>query len=217
LLTQMKEASPTTLTLAATLTAMYCYGRHFRAGVGTSRWYLRGGGVSWVVLGGLALGLALLSMGVVGLLCIPVIVLHQAYLRSEMAPVERQERPWYGWWNNPSLLAGSIALGIGLLVAAPWYAAMLASHGREFLGGLLNPPDPLGWERPTLLSRLNDLAPATLPLALLGVARAVRDAMVSERDDRATIGGIFFVVWLAVAALAPAAWVAGPQTAMGLF
>ncbi len=217
LLTQMKEASPATLTLAATLTAMYCYGRHFRVGVGTSRWYLRGGGVSWVVLGGLALGLALLSMGVVGLLCVPVIVLHQAYLRSEMAPVERQERPWYGWWNNPSLLAGSIALAIGLLVAAPWYSAMLASHGREFLGALLNPPDPLGWERPNLLARLNDLAPSTLPLALFAVARAVKVAMVSDRDDRSTIGGIFWVVWLAVAALAPATWVGGPQTTMGLF
>ena len=217
LLIQMKEASPATLTLAATLTAMYCYGRHFRVGVGTARFYLRGGGTSWVALGGVALGLALLSMGGVGLLCIPVIVLHQAYLRSEMAPVERQERPWYGWWNNPSLLAGSIALAIGLLIAAPWYSAMLARHGGEVIGALLNPPDPLGWERPTLLARLNDLAPATLPLALFAVARAVKAALVSERDDRATIGGIFWVIWLGVAALAPASWVGGPQTTMGLF
>jgi hypothetical protein len=217
LLTQMKEASPATLTLAATMAAMYCYGRHFRVGVGTSRWYLRGGGVSWVVLGGLALGLSMLSMGVVGLFCVPVIVLHQAYLRSEMAPVERQERPWYGWWNNPSLLAGSIAMAIGLMVAAPWYASMLASHGRDFLGALSHPPDPLGWERPNLLARLNDLAPSTLPLALYAVARAIKVAMVSERDDRSTIGGIFWVVWLAVAALAPATWVGGPQTTMGLF
>ncbi len=44
LLIQMKEASPATLALAATLTAMYCYGRHFRVGVGTARFYLRGGG-----------------------------------------------------------------------------------------------------------------------------------------------------------------------------
>ena len=86
LLIQMKEASPATLTLAATLTAMYCYGRHFRVGVGTARFYLRGGGASWVILGGLAMGLALLSMGGIGLFCVPVIVLHQAYLRSEMAP-----------------------------------------------------------------------------------------------------------------------------------
>ncbi len=217
LLIQMKEASPATLTLAATLTAMYCYGRHFRVDAGSARFDLRGGGLSWMVLGGVSLGLALLSMGGIGLLCVPVIVLHQVYLRSEMAPVERQERPWYGWWNNPSLLAGSIALAIGLLIAAPWYSAMLAAHGREFLGALLTPPDPLGWERPTLLARLNDLAPATLPLALFGVARSVKAALVSERDDRGTIGGIFWVLWLAVAALAPAIWVGGPQTAMSLF
>jgi hypothetical protein len=217
LLIQMKEASPATLTLAATLTAMYGYGRHFRVGVGTARFYLKGGGVSWVILGGVALGLALLSMGGVGLFCVPVIILHQIYLRSEMAPMERQERPWYGWWNNPSLLAGAIALGIGLLIAAPWHASMFASHGGEFLGALLNPPDPLGWDRPTLLARLNDLAPATLPLALFAVGRSIRAALVSDRDDRGTIGGVFWVLWLAVAALAPALWVGGPQTAMGLF
>ena len=217
LLTQMKVASPATLTLAATLTAMQCYGRHFRVGVGAGRFYLRGGGLSWVALGGVALGLGLLSMGPIGLLCVPVIVLHQAYLRSEMAPMERQARPWYGWWNNPSLLAGSIALAIGVLIAAPWYAAMIAGHGREFLGALLNPPDPLGWERPTLLARLNDLAPATLPLALFAVGRSIKAALVADRDDRATIGGVFWVLWLAVAALAPATWVEGPQTAMSLF
>jgi 4-amino-4-deoxy-L-arabinose transferase-like glycosyltransferase len=217
LLIQMKEASPATLTLAATLAVMYCYGRHFRMGVGTARFYLRGGGLSWVILGGVALGLALLSMGGIGLLCVPVIILHQAYLRSEMAPLERQERPWYGWWNNPSLLAGSIALAIGLLIAAPWYSSMLATHGREFLVGLMNPPDPLGWERPTLLARLNDLAPATLPLALFAVGRSVKAALVSEHDDRGTIGGIFWVLWLAVAALVPATWSGGPQTTMSLF
>jgi 4-amino-4-deoxy-L-arabinose transferase-like glycosyltransferase len=217
LLIQMKEASPATLTLAATLTAMYCYGRHFRVGVGTARFYLRGGGVLWVILGGVATGLALLSMGGIGLFCVPVIVLHQAYLRSEMAPLERQNRPWYGWWNNPSLMAGAIALGIGALIAGPWYARMIAAHGREFLGALLNPPDPLGWERPTLLARLNDLAPATLPLAVFAVARSIKAALVSDHDDRATIGGVFWVLWLAVAALAPAVWAGGPQTAMSLF
>ncbi len=217
LLVQMKEASPSTLTLAATLAVMFCYGRHFRVGAGSARFDLRGGGLSWVILGGLALGVALLTMGGIGLLCVPVIVLHQAYLRSEMAPLERQERPWYGWWNNPSLLAGSIALAIGLAIAAPWYGWMIANHGREFLAGLLNPPDPLGWERPTLLARLNDLAPATLPLALFGVGRSIKAALVSERDDRRTIGGIFWVLWLAVAALVPAVWVGGPQTTMSLF
>ncbi len=217
LLIQMKEASPATLAVAATMAAMYAYGRHFRIGAGTARFDLRGGGASWIVGGGVALGLALLAMGGVGLLCIPAVVLHQAYLRSDMAPAERQGRPWYGWWNNASLVAGAIALAIALLLAAPWYAAMASAHGRAFFGALLNPPDPLGWDRPTLLSRLNDLAPATLPLGLFALARAVRSGLTSERDDRGTIGGIFWVVWLAVAAVVPALWAGGPQTAMGLF
>ncbi len=217
LLIQMKEASPATLAVAATLAALYAYGRHFRVGAGTARFDLRGGGASWMVAGGLALGAALLAMGPVGLLCIPAVVLHQAYLRSDMAPAERQARPWYAWWNNASLMAGAIALAIAVAVAAPWYVAMASSHGRAFFAALINPPDPLGWERPGLLSRLNDLAPATLPMALFAVARVVRLALTSERDDRGTIGVIFWSLWLAVAALVPAVWVGGPQTAMGLF
>ncbi len=217
LLIQMKEASPATLAVAATLAAMYAYGRHFRVGAGTARFDLGGGGPWWIVLGGLALGLALLAMGAVGLLCIPVIVFHQVYLRSEMAPVERSGRPWYGWWNNASLVAGMIALAIALLVALPWHLAMLATHGRGFLAAILNPPDPLGWERPALLGRLNDLAPATLPLGLFAVARGIKLALAAERDDRGIIGGVFWTIWLAVAAVAPALWVGGPQTALGLF
>ncbi len=213
LLVQMKEASPATLAVATTLVAMYAYGRHFRIG----GFDFRGGGRIWVGAGGLALGVSFLAMGVVGLLCVPVVLLHQFYLRSDLAFAERQDRPWYGWWNNASLVAGAIALGISLLVAAPWYVTMGMHHGRGFFAGLLHPPDPLGWDRPNLLSRLNDLAPASLPLALFALVRAVRTALVSERDDRPTIGSIFWTLWLAVAALAPALWVGGPQTAMGLF
>jgi 4-amino-4-deoxy-L-arabinose transferase-like glycosyltransferase len=217
LLTQMKEASPATLALATTLVVLQAYGRHFRVGSWTAKWTLGDGGAWWVAAGGVALGLSLLTMGGVGLLVVPVVLIHQAYLRSEMAPAERRERPWYGWWNNPSLVAGAIALGIGLMVAAPWHWVMLDTYGRAFASALLNPPDPLGWERPALLARLNDLAPATLPLALYAVARAVKAALISERDDRTTIGGVLWVVWLAVAALAPALWAGGPQTTLGLF
>ena len=170
-----------------------------------------------MILGGLALGLALLSMGGDRPVLRPGDRPPSGVPPLRDGPAGAAERPWYGWWNNPSLLAGSIALGIGLLDRRPWYARMIAAHGREFLAALLNPPDPLGWERPTLLARLNDLAPATLPLALFAVARSVKAALVSERDDRATIGGVFWVLWLAVAALAPALWADGPQTAMSLF
>ena len=100
LLIQMKVASPATLAVAATLAAMYAYGRHFRVG----GFDFRGGGRAWVVVGGLALGVALLTMGLVGLLSVPVVLLHQFYLRSDLGFAERRERPWYGWWNNASLV-----------------------------------------------------------------------------------------------------------------
>ena len=74
----------------------------------------------------------------------PLRLLHQLYLRSGMPPAERAERPWYGWWNNPSLVAGALALALGLLLAAPWYGFMIQAHGRPFLAALLAPPDPLG-------------------------------------------------------------------------
>ena len=145
LLIQMKVASPATLAVAATLLAMYAYGRHFRVG----GFDFCGGGRVWVWVGGLALGVALLSMGVVGLLCVPVVLLHQFYLRSDLGFAERQERPWYGWWNNASLVAGAIALAVGLVIAAPWYTQMGISHGRSFFAGLLNPQTRLAGIAPT--------------------------------------------------------------------
>jgi hypothetical protein len=61
------------------------------------------------------------------------------------------------------------------------------------------------------------LAPATLPLAALGFVRAIRRALASDESDRATVGGTFWVVWLAVAALVPAAWPSGPRSSERLF
>ena len=79
LLIQMKEASPATLAIAATLTSLYAYGRHFRVGAWrASRFDLGSGGTLCVILGGLALGLSLLSIGLVGLFCVPVVVFHSS-------------------------------------------------------------------------------------------------------------------------------------------
>jgi hypothetical protein len=46
--------------------------------------------------------------------------------------------------------------------------------------------------------------------------RAIRLALVDESTSRETLGGSFWVIWLAVAALAPAAWPGGPQGAFDL-
>ena len=67
-----------------------------------------------------------------------------------------------------------------------------------------------------LLPRLIKLAPVTMPLALFGAVRAIRSALVDESETRETVGGSFWVVWLGVAALAPAIWPGGPRRAFDL-
>ena len=75
---------------------------------------------------------------------------------------------------------------------------------------MLAPNDSLGTVHPGLLARLIDLAPATLPLGLFAAARTIRLALTDESDDREIVGGVFWVVWLATAALVPAFWPSGP-------
>ncbi len=202
LLIQMQQATPTTLGLAGTLAALLCYGQHLRTGEGR-----RG----WGVLGGLALGLSLLSVGLFGLLCVPVVLLHQAYLLADPSASRRRGRWWRTWVNNPSLAAGAVALFVGLTVAAPWHIAMFRAYGADLLDALRFPPRMGDPSHPGLLLLLLTLSPATLPLGLFAAWRAVRQALAAETDDPATVGGAFWVVWLAVAALVPSLWPGGPR------
>ena len=55
----------------------------------------------------------------------------------------------------------------------------------------------------TLLVRLFELAPVTLPLGIYGAARAIRLALIDENNTPETTGGSLWVIWFAVAALAP--------------
>jgi hypothetical protein len=102
-------------------------------------------------------------------------------------------------------------------MAAPWYVRMFRHYGGTFVAALLAPPQAVGSADFGLLTRLLDLAPATVPLGLFAAVRAVRRVLVAEEDDATTVGGAFWVVWLAVAALAPAALPRGPRPALGLF
>ena len=56
----------------------------------------------------------------------------------------------------------------------------------------------------------------TLPLGLLGAIRAIRSALVDEYNTLETIGGSLWVIWLALASLAPAIWPSGSHNAFDL-
>jgi hypothetical protein len=219
LLVQMQQASPTTLGLVATVAALYAYGRHLRGGPGSAGAWPWGGGTAWLVAGGLAMGFGLMADGWFAMIVLPVALLHQAYLVAEVPATDRPiwRRLKLGWRDNPSLVAGGLVVAIGLIVAGPWYARMLWAYGRGFVHALIVPPEPLGPGFPGLVSRLVDLAPATLPLGIYGAVRSIRQALASEIDDPATVGGVFWVFWLAVAALAPAIWPTGPRATFDLF
>jgi 4-amino-4-deoxy-L-arabinose transferase-like glycosyltransferase len=214
LLIQMQQATPTTLGLAGTLTALLCYGSHLRTASESSRFWGWRGAAAWTVLGGLALGLALMSVGWFGLISVPVILLHQAYLRAAAPAGGRAGRWWLAWRDNPSLAAGAVALAIALVLAAPWHVRMYAAYGPEVATAALG---SLGKAPSGLLARLVDLAPATMPLGLFAAARMIRLALTDETDDRKVVGGVFWLLWLATAALVPALLPSGPRPALGLF
>jgi hypothetical protein len=110
-----------------------------------------------------------------------------------------------------------LALAIALALAAPWYVLMFARHGSDALEALLAPFDPRFAARPGLLARLIDLSPASLPLGLFAAARTIRLALIDEEESPWIVGGVFWVMWLALASLLPVAWPSGPRALLGLF
>ena len=76
-----------------------------------------------------------MAVGGFGLLALPVVVLHMAYLRAGSPPGERSGHWWLGWRDSPGLAAVALSLGIALVVAAPWHVLMYRSYGRDFLEG----------------------------------------------------------------------------------
>src|SRR6185437_11683932 len=104
-----------------------------------------------------------------------------------------------------------------LAVALPWFVMMVRAHGWLALAALRVPPERLLPDfAQTLPGRLVELAPVTLPLALFGAVRAIRMALVDEGQSREATGGALWVIWFVVAAIAPAVWPRGPQSAFDL-
>ncbi len=230
LLVQMQQATPTTLGLAGTLAVLLCYGGHLRVAGETSasvpaalsRSWGWGGPIAWTVLGGVALGLTLMVVGPFGLVSIPVVLLHQAYLRANTPRGPRTRigakrwREWLAGRDSPSVTAGAVALAVALAVAAPWHVLMFARHGSAALGALLVPFDPWFAHKTGVLARLVDLAPASLPLGLFAAVRMIRLALIDEDESPAIVGGVFWVLWLAVALLVPVVWPGGSRSLLEL-
>ncbi|MFI5456428.1 MAG: hypothetical protein ACHRXM_13345 [Isosphaerales bacterium] len=220
LLMRMQEATPTTLVLCGLLAALLGYGWHQRVTAESARPWWLAGPVVWAVMGGLALGLALLALGGLALIAVPIVLLHQYYLRAASVPSSHRARA-RSWWlsrrNSPGLVDGLLALAVALLVSLPWFLLMIGSHGWGAVAALGVPPDGLLADHQlSLLPRLIVLAPVTLPLGLFGAVRAIRSALVDESNTRETVGGSLWVVWLAVAALVPVVWPSGPRSAFDL-
>jgi hypothetical protein len=206
LLVQMQQASPSTLATAGLLGALLCYAQHFR-GEHRRGWL-------WMLLGGVSLGVSLLSVGLIGLMAVPVILLHQVYLGLDRIASRCRCESLARRVANPSVLAGVGALALAAAIAAPWHWRMYLRHGDDFLLGLFNPPSSLALSGRGLLTTLLTLAPATLPLGALGAYRAIRRALTCENDSTASTDLSFWLLWLAFAALLPALWPQGPAPTM---
>jgi len=219
-LLRIQEATPCTLALCGVLATLLAYGWHERVTSESTRPWPWASPIVWAVVGGLALGLTLLTLGGIGLLVIPIVLLHQYYLRgTTMLSARRMRmRAWLrNWRDNPRFVGGILSLTIAFCVALPWFVLMIDVHGWEAITALGFPPDALLTERWSgLLARLVDLAPVTLPLGVFGAIWAIRSALVDETDAREVTGGSLWVIWFAVAALGPAVWPDGPRSAFDL-
>jgi hypothetical protein len=215
LLLRMQEATPSTLALAGILAMLLAYSWHERASTESAHEWAWSGQVVWAVAGGVALGLTLLALGWCGLIVIPIVLLHQYYVRASVFSAPHAVRPrywWFCWRDRPASANGLIAAAVAVVITAPWFVMMLHAHGWEALTALWVPPEQLLVDRQLgMPARLIELAPVTLPLALFGAVRAIRLALVDDSNTRETVGGALWVVWLAVAALAPTVWPSGPQ------
>ena len=104
-----------------------------------------------------------------------------------------------------------------MVVALPWFVLMVELHGWQAGAVLVFPTyESLPGHPVSLLPRLINLAPVILPLGLYGAVQAVRSALIDEFNTLETVGGSFWVVWLAVGSLAPTVWPSGPQDAFDL-
>ena len=220
LLVRIQEATPDTLGMCGASAALLCYGWHERSMSGTAGEAWWSSPRMWAVNGGFALGLTILAIGSAVLLVIAVVVVHQYYLAAcdpALTRGGRGRQARFSFRDWPNLIDGSLALLVAMVVAGPWFAMMVRRHGWESMGVGFMPHGLLEDEPRALTSRLIELAPAALPLAIHGAVRAIRDALVDETNSRDTTGGSLWVVWFGLGSLALSGWSEGPRRVLELF
>jgi hypothetical protein len=230
----MQRAGPATLGTALILASIQFYSAHILIGQsGRIR-----GRILYAIGCGSCLGLSLMSVGLVGLMIVPIILLHQVALNAGESPLERP-RHWYEAWRAlPGLFYGSSAMIVALCLAAPWHVWMTMVHGGEFWRSLSEPTRPLGSLNRGPFGYLLDAAPIFLIPALYSgwlairhwfagtraetetadsltrpewMERSARDNLAQDRD-----GLILWTIWAVVALAICVYWPFGPTSTMGL-
>lgn len=230
----MQRAGPATLATAALIGAIQFYSLHIQAG---ERGRIRGR-ILYSMGCGACLGLSLMSVGLIGLVIIPVIGLHQVALNAGESPLERP-RHWYEAWRAaPGLFYGATAFMVALVIAAPWHVWMTLVHGSEFLMVLLEPSRAIGPLNRGPAGHLLEAAPVMLALALYGAWLCVRDAVAvapepkreeeeltqaawrettfNEETDRRQSGVLLWTIWAFVTLGLSVYWPLGPQNSLNL-
>jgi 4-amino-4-deoxy-L-arabinose transferase-like glycosyltransferase len=151
----------------------------------------------WLVIGTVAMALGMLTKGPVAI-ALPILTALVVALRERRAAGDRPI-PW------PGLKDVAIAAGVFLLIAVPWYAAMVNAHGFAYLERFFvaenlerfateryNESRPIWFYVPILLGGLMPWA----PFVLLWVPSFMQ--IVVKRRRTLTSGAWRLIVWAAV-------------------
>lgn len=157
-----------------------------------------------IVLGGVAVGLALLTKPIVGLLAFPALAIGAWWTRKANADagasapkMRRAAAPW----------AASVA--VALAIALAWHLAMYAAHGEEFLRQYFgaeiadraagrNVQDPRPWARPPwfYLVQMAETYWPWLLFVVLAVVTMARGVRLTRRGLAERMALSWFLVWL---------------------
>jgi hypothetical protein len=135
---------------------------------------------AWTIVGGMSVGLTILTAGLFSLWIPAMLAIHLAYDRIQNA----RDR-WTGLEQlaeDSTLRAGLLAMGIALLMAGPWGLIAQTSAGAVALlttAGLTG--ERFGFEAPALMM------PTMIVLALFSIARALRQRLRRQADRQASL------------------------------